>query len=199
MSHLKATLFKLLAAVNLLFAAPPTVAAADGVLDAAKAGDGAKAAATTVDVWPERKMPGRRAREPEGESPSKGDNVRRITNVSRPTLTVFPAPKTGVPAPAVIISPGGGYSYVVYDKEGTEVAAWLNSVGVTALVLKYRVPNNREGALQDVQRALSLARAHASGWNVDSKRLGVLGFSAVVILLVTKHIPTLYESDETSI
>lgn len=139
MSHLKATLFKLLAAVSLLSAAPPTVAAADRVPDAVKAGDG-----LTADVWPEGEMPGRGAREPEGERPPKGDGVRRITNVSRPTLTVFPARKAGVPAPAVIIAPGGGYSYVVYDKEGTEVAAWLNSVGITALVLKYRVPNNRD-------------------------------------------------------
>lgn len=123
-------------------------------------------------------MPGRGASEPEGERPSKGDNVHRITNVSRPTLTVFPVPKKGAPAPAMIICPGGGYSYVTYDKEGTEIAAWLNSDGITALVLKYRVPNNREGALQDVQRALSLARAHAAQWNIDPKRLGIIGFSA---------------------
>jgi acetyl esterase/lipase len=61
---------------------------------------------------------------------------------------------------------------------GADVAAWLNSNGITALVLKYRVPNNREGALQDVKRALSLARARAAEWNIDTKRLGVNGFSA---------------------
>jgi hypothetical protein len=75
MPHLKATLFKLLAAASLLFAAAPTVAAADRVLDAAKASDGATAAAATVDVWPDGKMPGRGAREPEGERPPKGDNL----------------------------------------------------------------------------------------------------------------------------
>lgn len=163
MTRPKATIFKLLALFGLLFTALPAMALTTSV---------------TVDVWPEGKMPGRGAKEPEGERPSKGDNVRRITNVSRPTLTVFPAPKTGSPAPAVVVCPGGGYSYVVYDKEGTEVAAWLNSVGITALVLKYRVPNNRVGALQDVQRALSLSRAHAAEWNIDTKRLGVMGFSA---------------------
>jgi acetyl esterase/lipase len=171
MPHSKATIFKLLAAIISLSAAISTAAAADGANDSTKAG-------VVVDVWPEGKMPGRGAKESEGERPPKGDNVRRITNVSRPTLTVFPAPKTGVPAPAVVVCPGGGYSYVVYDKEGTEVAAWLNSRGFTALVLKYRVPNNREGALQDVQRALSLARARADRWNIDPKRLGVMGFSA---------------------
>lgn len=122
-------------------------------------------------------MPGGSAKEPEGEKPSK-DTFHRITNVSRPTLSLFPAPKKGTPAPAMIICPGGGYSYVVIDKEGTEIAAWLNSLGITGVVLKYRVPNNRAGALQDIQRALSLTRAHAAEWNIDPKRLGIIGFSA---------------------
>ena len=78
----------------------------------------------------------------------------------------------------MIVCPGGGYSYVSFDKEGTEIATWLNANGFTALVLKYRVPNNREGALQDLQRALSLVRTHAAEWNIDRKRLGVIGFSA---------------------
>lgn len=122
-------------------------------------------------------MPGKGAKEPEAEV-ARGDGFRRITNISRPTLTLFPAPKTAAPAPAMIVCPGGGYSYVVVDKEGAEIAAWLNQHGFTALVLKYRTPNNREGALQDVQRSLSLARARAAEWNVDVKRLGVIGFSA---------------------
>jgi acetyl esterase/lipase len=130
-----------------------------------------------VDVWPEGKMPGQGAKEPEAEKPSK-DAFHRITNVSRPTLMLFPAPKKDVPAPTMIICPGGGYSYVVIDKEGTEIASWLNAHGINALVLKYRNPGNRAGALQDVQRALSLARAHAVEWNIDPKRLGVIGFSA---------------------
>ena len=66
----------------------------------------------------------------------------------------------------------------MFDKEGTEIASWLNSAGISALVLKYRSPNNREGALQDIQRALSLTRARAGEWNIDPKRLGAMGFSA---------------------
>ena len=73
---------------------------------------------------------------------------------------------------------GGGYSYVVYDKEGTEIAAWLNAAGITALVLRYRVPDNRDGALQDLQRALSMTRANAREWGIDPHQLGVIGFSA---------------------
>jgi acetyl esterase/lipase len=136
--------------------------------------------AMTIDVWPEGKMPGKGASAAEGEVPAKGDGFHRVTNVSRPTLTWFPAKTEGdtAPAPAMIVCPGGGYSYVVVDKEGSEIAAWLNAAGVSALVLKYRVPHNREGALQDVQRALSLARARAGEWKIDPKRLGVIGFSA---------------------
>jgi acetyl esterase/lipase len=130
-----------------------------------------------VDVWPERRMPGQGAGEAEGERPAN-DNVRRITNVSRPTLTIFPAPKKGAASPAMIVCPGGGYSYVSYNKEGTEIAEWLNSFGISAVVLKYRVPDNREGALQDLQRAISVVRANATEWNIDPKRLGVIGFSA---------------------
>lgn len=133
----------------------------------------------TVDVWPEGKMPGNGAKEPEAEVP-RNDGFHRITNVSQPTLAVFlAARKDGAgAAPGMIVCPGGGYSYTVIDKEGTEIAAWLNSNGISALVLKYRTPNNRAGALQDVQRALSLARSRAAEWNIDPKRLGVIGFSA---------------------
>ena len=123
-------------------------------------------------------MPGQGAKDSERDVPAKGDGFKRITNISRPTLTLFPAPKKDVSAPAMIVCPGGGYSYVVYDKEGTEIAAWLNANGISALVLKYRTPNNRAGALQDLQRALSLARTRATEWNLDPKRLGVIGFSA---------------------
>jgi acetyl esterase/lipase len=132
-------------------------------------------------------MPGKGANAPEAEVP-RNDGFHRITNVSRPTLTLFPAPRkdgaaaghsTGSgQAPAMIVCPGGGYGYTVIDKEGTEVAAWLNSAGISALVLKYRTPNNRAGALQDAQRALSLARERAAEWNIDPQRLGIIGFSA---------------------
>jgi acetyl esterase/lipase len=129
----------------------------------------------TLDVWPSGKMPGSATTQPESERPG---SVKSITNVSRPTLMVFPAPKTDKPAPAIIVSPGGAYSIVAIDLEGTEIAHWLNANGVSAVVLKYRVPRNRDGALQDIQRSLSLARENAKEWNIDPQRLGVMGFSA---------------------
>jgi acetyl esterase/lipase len=135
--------------------------------------------AATVEVWPEGKIPGNGAKEPEAEVP-RNDGFHRITNVSRPTLTLFLEPRRAgkAPGPAMIVCPGGGYGYTVIDKEGTEIAAWLNSAGISALVLKYRTPNNRTGALQDAQRALSLARERAAEWNLDPQRLGIIGFSA---------------------
>ncbi|QJE98674.1 sialate O-acetylesterase [Luteolibacter luteus] len=136
-----------------------------------------KVIGTSCELWREGKMPGKGSREPEGpRSPERTDAIR-ITNVSRPTLTLFQAPGEQK-APAVIVCPGGGYGYVVLDKEGSEVASWLNSKGITALVLKYRVPNNHMGALQDLQRALRLTRAKAAEWRIDPARVGVMGFSA---------------------
>ncbi len=79
--------------------------------------------------------------------------------------------------------PGGGYSIVAIDLEGTEVCDWLNSIGVNCLLVKYRVPGTgpypkSSAALQDAQRAMGIARQHAGEWGIDPKRLGVLGFSA---------------------
>lgn len=129
-----------------------------------------------IDVWTDGKMPGNATSEPESDMPAKPDGVQRITNISRPTLSVFPAKNKK--ASAVIVCPGGGYNYVTYNKEGVEVAEWLNSLGITALVLKYRTPKNRDGAFQDLQRAISLTRANAKQWNINPKKIGVIGFSA---------------------
>ena len=123
-------------------------------------------------------MPGKGAAQPEGLKPDQGDGVIRLTHVSEPTLAFYPAKDSGQPNAMVIVCPGGGYNILCMDKEGTEVAEWLNSIGVSAAVLKYRVPGNREGALQDAQRAVGLAREKAKDWNIDPGRVGMLGFSA---------------------
>lgn len=146
------------------------------LLDQARALAGGE---TTVNVWPAGEMPGRGAAAPETLHTPKRSDAIRVTNVSEPTLTLYPAKgQHENPAPVVIVCPGGGNHYVVVDKEGSEVADWLNSLGIHAAVLKYRVPSNRSGALQDLQRSLSLLRANADRWGVDPKRLGVIGFSA---------------------
>lgn len=132
----------------------------------------------TITIWPEGKVPGKVATEPEAiRSPERTDAIR-ITNVSNPTLTFYPADSVDGPTPVAIVCPGGGYSYVVIDKEGTEPAQWLNKLGISALVLKYRNPSNRDGALQDLQRSIRIARDRVEEWNVDPEQIGILGFSA---------------------
>jgi acetyl esterase/lipase len=79
---------------------------------------------------------------------------------------------------SVIVCPGGAYRILVYDKEGTEIAEWLNKLGIAAFVLQYRIPDKKEGALQDVQRALRIVRNEASKRNYDPEKIGVMGFSA---------------------
>ena len=130
-----------------------------------------------LPLW-EGNMPGTGADEPEGLSPNKKNNVIRLTNVSEPTLTFYPAKDAGKPNPLVIVCPGGGYNILAYNLEGTEIAEWLNSIGVSAAVLKYRVPKNREGALEDARRAVRLVREKSKDWNLDPQRVGMLGFSA---------------------
>lgn len=131
-----------------------------------------------IEIWPEGKVPGQITTEQETVVP-RNDGFTRITHVSRPTLTVFSASSPdGKPTPAVIVCPGGGYNYTVVDKEGSEIATWLNSAGITAIVLKYRTPRHRDGALQDAQRSIRIVRARAVEWKIDPKQLGIIGFSA---------------------
>lgn len=109
--------------------------------------------------------------------------VTRVTNVTVPTITVYspdPAKNTGA---AVVVAPGGAYHHLAVDKEGTEICEWLNSIGVTGVFLKYRVPQ-REGfpryqlPLQDAQRAFGILRHRASEFGIDPHRIGIIGFSA---------------------
>jgi acetyl esterase/lipase len=107
-----------------------------------------------------------------------------FSQVSRPTLTVFlPAAGKGN-GTAVVVCPGGGYTHLAMTHEGTDVARWLNSLGITAFVLKYRLPSDETmvdktiGPLQDAQRAIQLVRQRAGEWGVDAGKVGILGFSA---------------------
>lgn len=103
-------------------------------------------------------------------APSRNDNVLRIAEVSNPMLAVFPADASKARHAAVIICPGGGYNILAWDKEGIEIAAWLNKLGISAFVLQYRVPGKREGALQDAQRALRIVRSEAGKYNIDPEK-----------------------------
>ena len=119
---------------------------------------------------------------PRRKIPKKSDtDVKRVTNVTEPTITVFkPENPNGT---AVIVAPGGGYGILAIEHEGTQVCEYLNTIGVTGVLLKYRVParskdNPSKEPLQDAQRAIGLVRHHAAEWGVKPERVGILGFSA---------------------
>jgi acetyl esterase/lipase len=109
-----------------------------------------------------------------------------VTNVTRPTLTIYRPEQEKETGTAVLICPGGGYWNLYWQLEGEEVAQWLNSIGVTGIILKYRVPRRPDEPrgqpahrpLQDAQRAVSLLRSRAKEWNLDPERIGLVGFSA---------------------
>jgi len=108
-------------------------------------------------------------------------NPARVTDVIDPTITVFFAEKPN--GASVIVAPGGGYMFLSFAHEGTQVCEWLNSLGVTAILLKYRTPTRDEKEaftlpVEDGQRAFGLVRNHAKEWKLDPKRVGILGFSA---------------------
>ncbi len=112
-----------------------------------------------------------------------GERIIRLANVSKPDIAIYRPTKELDTGAAVLICPGGGYHILAYDLEGTEVAKWLNSIGVTGVVLKYRVPardpNLRwKDAVQDAQRAMRMVRSNSEKWGIDPKRIGILGFSA---------------------
>jgi len=129
------------------------------------------------DIGPER------VRAPE-EAPTP--DARWVTNVTTPTITVYRPEAARNSRAAMIVCPGGGYWNLAIDKEGEEVAAWLQSIGVTGVVLKYRVPRRpgqpeplpAPGPLLDAQRAVSYVRHKGTEWSIDSDRIGIGGFSA---------------------
>lgn len=141
---------------------------------------------TQIPIWP--------GTPPDQPSMPGPENVKRmaVTNVTRPTMTVY-APhgkNTGV---AVVVIPGGGFQLLAMDLEGTEICDWLTSRGITCVLLKYRVPSipyvwqcncrphNHDlsiPSLEDAQRTLRLVRAHADEWRIDPHKVGVIGFSA---------------------
>jgi acetyl esterase/lipase len=115
-----------------------------------------------------------------------GKPTKWLTNVTTPTLTIYRPAKDKDTGAAILICPGGGYHNLGWDVEGTEIAEWLNSIGVTGIILKYRCPRRpgdtkgvpAPGPLKDAQRAVSLVRANAREWGIDPKRIGMVGFSA---------------------
>jgi acetyl esterase/lipase len=167
-----------------------------------------------IDLWPGKPPGDSRTLEPERDMTKESDKLiagRRIIklgNVSIPQAHVYLPPVNRRTGASVVICPGGGFSILAWDLEGTEVAQWLNTLGVAAIVLKYRVPTRDQESrwlapVQDAQRTVSLVRHHSKSWQLDADKVGVLGFSAggltaVKISLTNKRFYTPVDvADET--
>jgi len=155
----------------------PAALAAVTAIRAAGAAETAKRPSNTADkpqveLWPVGKAPGQKAGKP---------RVRpgRLNGIYDPWMAVHLPPKDKAVGAAVVICPGGGYGMLAYGHEGTQVARWLNSLGVTGFVLRYRhSPHRHPIPLGDAQRAVRIVRHRSKEWNVDPGRIGILGFSA---------------------
>ena len=149
---------------------------------AAFAGDALADEPKDVPLWP-GEAPG--APQPEGpEEVDDSGGILRVGKVQKPTIRTYLPPADKATGAAVVVLPGGGYSIVAMGHEGYDVAKWLNSIGVAAVVVKYRVSNDPEYQYQhpvpllDAQRAIRVTRSKAKEWGIDPQRIGVLGFSA---------------------
>jgi len=148
-----------------------------------------------VEVWPgiapeEDSYIGEEKVRPSPKSTRKHvevtESTKLVTNVTKPTLTIYRPAEGKDTGTAILICPGGGYWDLYWQLEGEEVAAWLNSIGVTGIILKYRVPRRPDEIkgeparrpLQDAQRAVSLVRNKAGVWGIQPQRIGMIGFSA---------------------
>lgn len=138
----------------------------------------------TLQLWPDgtpSPMPAKSEATAKMIASYGGTTPTRLSDISDPTITVYrPENSNGA---AVIVAPGGGFMFLSYSFEGTQVCEWLNSIGVTAVLLKYRTPTRDDTApyklpVEDAQRALGIVRHNAREWGIDPQRVGLLGFSA---------------------
>ncbi|CCH56994.1 putative esterase/lipase precursor [Fibrisoma limi BUZ 3] len=137
-----------------------------------------------IKLWPDNAIPNAIAGVNLTEKSVTTDGILRISNVTVPTLTAYPVPKDKATGVAVMICPGGGYGILAASHEGEDVARWFNTMGVTAFVLKYRLPdstamtNPHEVPLMDAMQGMKLIRQNADRYAIDPNKIGVMGFSA---------------------
>jgi acetyl esterase/lipase len=160
----------------------------------------------TIPLW-EDKIPGETiADNYEEKEVYKDGELQSTSQVRVPTISIINPTEIKANGTSVIIFPGGGYSHLSMNKEGKKVAKWLNSLGITAFLLKYRLPSDRTmkdktiGPLQDAQEAVRMVRKNAIKWNLDPAKIGVIGFSAgghLAATLSTNFEEKTYESRNT--
>ena len=129
-------------------------------------------------------------------TPGRPGESTKVSSIHNPSLLVYLPPKEKATGAAMIIAPGGGHRFLSIDSEGTNVAEWLNGIGVAAFVLKYRLAREEgspykvaEHPFADAQRAIRMVRARAAEWNVNAAKIGIIGFSAggeVAVMAATR-------------
>ena len=138
--------------------------------------------AKVIALWPPGHPTLKNVDQKEALTAVKGqpDRIQSVTNVNNPSIELHLAPPDKANGMAVVVAPGGGNTQLVVSTEGTEIANWLNDLGVSAFILRYRLRpyNSAVDALADTQRAIRTVRANAAAWKVDPKRIGIMGFSA---------------------
>jgi acetyl esterase/lipase len=144
----------------------------------------AKAQFSIIKLWPD-KIPGAINNKNYIEQTTENEGLEtRFSKVTDPALYIYLPPAAKATGTAVLICPGGGYSVLAFDHEGHQVARWLNDNGIAGFILKYRLPSDQImedksiGPLQDAQEAMRIIRRNAEKWNVDPRKVGVIGFSA---------------------
>ncbi len=159
-----------------------------------------------IDLW-NGKVPGAIYNDKFKQTVDSADNWIKMRFVTNPTLDMYPEPSEKATRTAVIICPGGGYWGLAIEHEGAQVAKWLNSLGITAFVLKYRLPDGAImqdktiGPMQDGQRAIRIVRSHAKEWGINPDKIGIMGFSAgghLASTLSTHFNEKVYESSDST-
>jgi acetyl esterase/lipase len=137
-----------------------------------------------LNLWPKSNIPNFKASDVQEKSVTDASGILRISGVTVPTITAYIVPKEKATGAAVMICPGGGYSILAASHEGSDFAKWFNERGISAFVLKYRLPNEKtmthqhEVPLMDAMQGIKLIRQNAGKWNIDVNKIGVMGFSA---------------------
>jgi acetyl esterase/lipase len=160
-----------------------------------------------IKVWPNGIPGSKQASDYSEKIIDRKDGVLRMEKVTNPEIAVYLPKKEKATGMAVLIIPGGGYGIVAIDHEGYSVAKWLNDQGIAGIVLKYRLPSDKimedksVGPLQDAQEALRIVRRNASAWNINPKKIGVMGFSAgghLASTLSTHYMEKVYNVSDTT-
>jgi acetyl esterase/lipase len=160
----------------------------------------------TINIWPGG-IPGLIFNDSYVEKSTTGEGfITRFEKTTNPMLYIFLPPKEKATGTAVLICPGGGYSALAFGHEGNAIASWLNDNGIAGIILKYRLPSDlimkdkSIGPLQDAQEAMRIIRRNAVMWNIDPKKVGVIGFSAgghLASTLSTHYAEKVYDATDT--